>query len=547
MNKNKKYKLISFILIISLVGIFFTFLILSKSNLTQNELVGMAYTYQNEKEKMDLPQTTTLYFVGDVMLDRGVEASVKKNFNSDFNNLFENLTELKNADILFGNLEGPVSDKGKNVGSKYSFRMDPVILPILKEAGFDIFSFANNHVGDWGLNAFKDTLSRLEENNILKTGAGLSKNEIINPTIIEKNGVIFGFLGFSDVGPNWLKATEKDAGILLASDPDFESIINNASKKCDILIVSFHFGEEYRKVHNQRQENLAHKAIDNGANMVIGHHPHVIEDIEIYKNSPIVYSLGNFIFDQYFSTDTMKGMVFIATYEGKNLINTEQKEIILNRTYQPKGIFEIEQDDKITTKNNCAKPNKEFIDMSLYNVGKNNPLLELSYIPDNLIPLDISISNEGLCLKENIKDAFVQMKNDAEKDNIYLKITSAFRSYETQKSLYTAKEKVSDKPGMYLAEPGRSEHQLGTAIDISGASIDYGRATTKFENTIEDMWLRDNAYKYGFIQSYPEGKESITGYGYEPWHYRYVGIDNAKYIKENNLTILEFLGSINKN
>jgi D-alanyl-D-alanine carboxypeptidase len=139
------------------------------------------------------------------------------------------------------------------------------------------------------------------------------------------------------------------------------------------------------------------------------------------------------------------------------------------------------------------------------------------------------------------------MKNDAEKDNIFIKITSAFRSYETQKSLYQAKEKVSDDPGMYLAEPGRSEHQLGTAIDISGSSVDYGRATMKFENSIEDTWLENNAHKYGFIQSYPKGKESITGYGYEPWHYRYVGIENAKYIKENNITILEFLGSINKN
>ena len=545
MNKKDKYKSISFILIISFIGVFFTLLILNKSTLNQNELLGTAYTSLNKnKEEKNL---TTIYFVGDLMLDRGVEASVKKNFNNDFSKLFENLEELKNADILFGNLEGPISDQGKNVGSKYSFRMNPEVLPVIKNAGIDIVSFANNHVGDWSITAFKDTLTRLNEIGILKTGAGFNKTEAEQPTIIEKNGVIFGFLGFTDVGPNWLEAKENSPGVLLASDPDFESIISNASKKCDILIVSFHWGEEYRKVHNQRQQTLAHRAIDSGANMVIGHHPHVIEDIEIYKDSPIVYSLGNFIFDQYFSTDTMKGMVYVANFEGTKLINTEQKEIILNRTYQPKGIFEIGKDDKTLEKNNCAKPSKEFIDMSLYNVGKKNPLLELNYIPDNLIPLDPSISNEGLCLKENIKDAFVQMKNDAEKDNIFLKITSAFRSYETQKSLYQAKEKVSDDPGLYLAEPGRSEHQLGTAIDISGSSIDYGRATTKFENTIEDIWLKENAYKYGFIQSYPEGKESITGYGYEPWHYRYVGIENAKYIKENNITILEFLGSINKN
>lgn len=547
MFKNKKLKSTIFILIIITIGIFSISLIINKSILVQNELTSLALNSTLPKKIDKKSNTTTLYFVGDIMMTRGVETSVKKNFNGNYKELFKNLEELKNADILFANLEGAVSDKGNNVGSKYSFRMDPVVLPVLKEAGFDIVSFANNHIGDWNMTAFKDSLTRLNETGILKTGAGFDKDEAKNPTIIEKNGVLFGFLGFSDVGPNWMEAKEKTPGILLASDPDFENIINNASKKCDILIVSFHWGEEYKTIHNQRQETLAHKAIDSGANMIIGHHPHVIQDIEIYKNSPIVYSLGNFIFDQYFSTDTMKGMLFIATFEGTNLIKTEQKEIILNRTYQPKGIFEIEKDDKITQNNNCDKPNKEFIDMSLYNVGKKNPLLELSYIPDNLIPLDTSISNKGLCLKENIKDAFVKMKNGAEKDNIFIKITSAFRSYETQKLIYEAKEKVSDDPGLYLAEPGRSEHQLGTTIDISGSSIDYDRATIKFKNSVEDMWLRDNAHKYGFIQSYPEGKESITGYGYEPWHYRYVGIENAQYIKENNLTILEFLASINKN
>ena len=185
--------------------------------------------------------------------------------------------------------------------------------------------------------------------------------------------------------------------------------------------------------------------------------------------------------------------------------------------------------------------------MSLYNIGKANPLLESYYVPDNLIPLDTSISNEGLCLKENIKDAFVQMKNYAEKENILIKITSAFRSYDTQKLLLEDKEKTSSDADMYLAQPGHSEHQLGTAVDISGASINYKRASVDFENTVEDIWLKNNAYKYGFIQSYPKGKESITGYAYEPWHYRYVGIENAKYIQEHNITTLEFLGSINKN
>ena len=316
--------------------------------------------------KLDTDKETILYFVGDIMMTRGVKNSVDKNFNGNYGKLFENLEELKNADILFGNLEGDVSDKGNNVGSKYSFRMEPSVLPVLKEAGFDIVSFANNHVGDWNMPAFKDTIFRLEENGILKTGAGLNKAEAKEPTIIEENGIKFGFIGFSDVGPNWMEVKEDNAGILLASDPNFSEIIKNGKDKCDILIISIHFGEEYKPIHNLRQEYLAHTAIDNGADMVVGHHPHVTEDIEFYKEKPIVYSLGNFIFDQYFSEETMKGMLFEAKYSGKNLISTEQKTIELNKNYQPKGIIKNQDNEqKKSISSDCPSPNKDYDDLFL--------------------------------------------------------------------------------------------------------------------------------------------------------------------------------------
>lgn len=327
--KNKIFIILFFIIIVIIVG-FINFL---------NKKTTIIY---KEEEIKETNKITTLFFVGDIMLTRGVKKSVDKNFNGDYNRLFDNLIKLKEADILFGNLEGDVSNTGNNVGSKYSFRMNPEILPVLKNSGFDIVSFANNHVGDWNIKAFKDTLKNLEENKILKTGAGENKNDAENPTIIEKNGIRFGFIGFSDVGPNWIEAKINSPGILLASDPNLNEIIKKAKMKTDILIVSFHFGEEYKLIHNKRQETLAHSVIDNGADIVIGHHPHVIEDIENYKGKIIVYSLGNFIFDQYFSKDTMQGMLFSATFNNKNLIKTDKKIITLNKKYQPEGIFEIE-------------------------------------------------------------------------------------------------------------------------------------------------------------------------------------------------------------
>ena len=340
MLKKKKLNILSIVNIILLIIVIYLGFFIIRIEFTHKKEMPL----QN-KEVVELPapiktKNTKLLFVGDLMLDRGVESSVEKNFNGDFNLLFFHLPELREADISFANLEGPVSLLGNNVGSKYSFHTNPKVLDAIVNAGFDIVSFANNHVGDWNLKAFTNTLENLSDKNILQTGAGKSKGEVIKPTVIIKNNIKFGFLGVSDVGPNWMEAKENSAGILLAKDPNLGLIIEDAKKECDVLIVSFHWGEEYKKVHNKRQEYLAKLAIDSGADVIIGHHPHVIEDIGEYKNKPIVYSLGNFIFDQYFSEDTMQGMIYEIEFKDKDIFKTEAKIIKLNKKYQPEGIFE---------------------------------------------------------------------------------------------------------------------------------------------------------------------------------------------------------------
>ena len=285
------------------------------------------------------PNFVTLLFGGDIMLDRGVKNSVLKNFNGDYSKMFEKIDSLKNADIVFANLEGAASDQGIDKHNLYSFRMDPSVVPALKGSGFDVLSVANNHIGDWGRSAFTDTLSRLEENEIDYTGGGINKNEAEKPTIIEKNGMKIGYIGFSDVGPESLEAGPSESGILLANDPNFEDIIKNASKQVDYLVVSFHFGIEYQKKHNRRQELLAHKAIDNGAKIVIGSHPHVVEDTETYKNGYIAYSLGNFVFDQYFSTDTMQGMLLQIKLSKDGNMTVQKNAMQLNKVFQPDKII----------------------------------------------------------------------------------------------------------------------------------------------------------------------------------------------------------------
>ena len=298
------------------------------------EKVGLPPIYE--------PAYVTLSFAGDIMLDRGVESSVLKNFAGDYSALFEKINAkfLKSADLAFANLEGTISDQGTDMKSLYSFRMDPGTAPALAGAGLDILSLANNHVGDWGRSAYIDTLARLKENEIHYAGGGINEVEAETPVIIEKNSTKIGFLAFSDVGPAWMEAKGETAGILLASDPRFDEIIQNAARQVDFLIVSFHWGDEYQPKHNARQEYLAHSAIDNGAKIVIGHHPHVIQDIEIYKEGLIAYSLGNFIFDQSWSKPTMQGLLLQVKLWKDGAMDIKKNTTYLNSVFQLDRVVE---------------------------------------------------------------------------------------------------------------------------------------------------------------------------------------------------------------
>lgn len=294
---------------------------------------------KNEVKIEEIKEEVTISFLGDIMMDRGVKSSVNKNYGGDYNALFKNLGELYESDFVFANLEGPVSEVGNNVGSKYSFRMEPASLDALVNAGFNILSFANNHVGDWNVAAFNDTLKRLDELGVRYTGAGKNLADASEVRVMEKNGVRVGFLGFTDVGPNWMKAEENKSGILLASDPKRLEYIKNAKEKVDVLVVSYHWGDEYVPF-NARQKSLAESSIDAGADIIAGHHPHVIQDTLRYKDGLIMYSLGNAIFDQYFSEATMKGALVNVKVTKEGIKDFEEKVFVLDRTYVP-GVPEV--------------------------------------------------------------------------------------------------------------------------------------------------------------------------------------------------------------
>lgn len=170
-------------------------------------------------------------------------------------------------------------------------------------------------------------------------------------------------------------------------------------------------------------------------------------------------------------------------------------------------------------------------------INKNNKLTN-DYIPEDLEIIDVKYSCKDKYLRKEARINFEKMAKDAKKKGFNIVAVSTYRSYEYQEKLYN--NYVVDK-GLYYADmasarAGHSEHQTGLAVDIANESLDYDN----FESTKEFYWMKKNAYKYGFILRYPKGKFHITGFKYEPWHYRYVGIDIATYIYNNSLTLEEY-------
>ena len=173
-----------------------------------------------------------------------------------------------------------------------------------------------------------------------------------------------------------------------------------------------------------------------------------------------------------------------------------------------------------------------------------NIRLEKEYVPNDLELLDIKYACKDKYLRKEAKIFFEKMAEDAKKDGLNIVATSTYRSYDYQEKLYN--NYCLDK-GIYYADmasarAGHSEHQTGLAVDVADSSLDYDN----FEDTKEFIWMNKNSYKYGFILRYPKAKFHITGFKYEPWHYRYVGTKISNYLYKNNLTLDEYYLNQNK-
>jgi poly-gamma-glutamate synthesis protein (capsule biosynthesis protein) len=283
-----------------------------------------------------MTETIKLNAVGDVMLGDfpltlgfGVGSSIGKN---DHVGLFDGITHvLKNCDICFGNLEVVLSNIGLKKKDIISSQMrgDPCFVEILKDAGFNVMSVANNHILQHGSGAFYDTIERLVQNGILPIGVA-DLNEKIKPQFIKKNGMNIGFLAYSF-------RPEKYWPEVLYAKSDINSIINDiqmTKSNCDVVVVSIHWGDEFVQYPSLEQIKIGRLFIDAGASLILGHHPHILQGLEYYKCGLIAYSLGNFVFD-FWQNKFRKTFILHCELSKKGIENYNYTPVYIKSNYAP--------------------------------------------------------------------------------------------------------------------------------------------------------------------------------------------------------------------
>lgn len=253
------------------------------------------------------PPEVTVLVSGDVTLGYHYEEYVTDKAK-DVGWGFEKVGALtKKADLFVVNLECPFTERGEKIPKNFNFRAKPELVSALIAGGVDVASMANNHMLDYGPEGLFDTINTLDTHKIVHFGAGRTLSEARAPAIVTMNGVKFAFLGYFFLGdrniePAQVIATADQPGVaghfssLDEMKKMVEADVRAAKQQADHVIPFFHWGREGKGTPEPYQVELAHFAIDAGASVVLGSHPHVLQGIEVYKGAPIAYSLGNFVF-----------------------------------------------------------------------------------------------------------------------------------------------------------------------------------------------------------------------------------------------------------
>ena len=286
------------------------------------------------------PNEVKLLAVGDIMLGdhpvrigHGVRSIMEKRgmkFPFQFVSPF-----LNSSDIVFGNLESVLSDSGLNPSrlEQSELRGRPIYAKALANAGFTVLSLANNHAMQHGVEAFRETVAALAENKVFCVGVK-DQDGRSNTFFWQKNNLKLGLISYSLQPEHYHQSHPCYA---LGREEDIISHVKELRAECDIIVVSIHWGEEYLNIPSCEQIKFGRGLADSGANLIIGHHPHVLQGIEKYGESYIAYSLGNFVFDKW-QKRCRESVILECIIDKKGIKKLRSWPVLINRAYQPEMV-----------------------------------------------------------------------------------------------------------------------------------------------------------------------------------------------------------------
>lgn len=258
----------------------------------------------------------TLAAVGDIMLARSIGRALQRDPNdSPFAGV---LDALRVADVTIGNLECALGTAGTRARKSFTFLAPPEAAASVADAGFDLVTLANNHSLDYGAEALASTLQLLDGVGVRHAGAGMNRAQAHQPAVLDVKGIRLAFVGCVNTGAEgsyrretW-EATDNRAGVAWGVPEDVQADVSAAKSQANLVIVMMHAGVEGRRQVNAIQHGIAQAAIDAGAALVIGSHPHVLQPIERYGNGVIAWSLGNFVFDGFRGAANRTGILQVT-------------------------------------------------------------------------------------------------------------------------------------------------------------------------------------------------------------------------------------------
>ncbi len=298
---------------------------------------------------MRIEAESTLVVVGDMEIDRPAPGDT-----------FSGVAPfLAAADVRFGGLEASMSRLGAPASGKIVMRHDPEMIRGYLAGGFDVLAFASNHCMDYGVAPFVETMELLEGHGVAYSGAGRNIHEARTPAVLERGGVRYGFLSYVlELPLGWGAGPEKpgvapirqDAlyGPPCVNEEDLGAMaedVRRARGKVDFLVASFHWGASQSRTLTLPQRAVAHCAIDAGVDLVVGHHPHIVQGVEVYRERPVFYALGNFVLDHdhpMFLPTARESICLKISLRGGKLVGVEAFPVLIERDGSPRILDEGE-------------------------------------------------------------------------------------------------------------------------------------------------------------------------------------------------------------